>query len=200
MEASAAACKSGPATERTPSRSPALPPSPRTRQSISAAARTPRRSPAQSAGRCDTAAATADDTVTIEQTATITDDVFAALGNGVNVFLHNGTINGDFKAVSKNADDSITVGDTGTVAGTTTLGPGDQTDHGHGCGGGEHGRRWRQSVQRQCRQRPQLHRRHQHDKLRQHQHFNHHTTSAAKKSTASVATRVAALAQSLRRR
>ena len=115
-----------------------------------------------------------NDTVTIESTATITDNVFAALGNGVNVFLHNGTISGNFKAVSKNANDSITVGDTGTVGGTTTLGPGDQTGEGHGGHGcrGDHGHGDGDSAGER-RRRPWLHGGYQHDDDRRYHDHNH---------------------------
>jgi hypothetical protein len=76
--------------------------------------------------------------VTIAETAAIAGNFSARLGEGENSVTHNGTIEGDFRVVSANEDDTVTIADTATIGGEQQLGLGEQTEYqGHGgCGGG----------------------------------------------------------------
>jgi hypothetical protein len=76
--------------------------------------------------------------LTIAETATITDNVFARLGAGDNVVNHNGNVGGNIKLFSANANDQFNVGTTAVTGGTTTnkLGQQKTGEHYEGLGGG----------------------------------------------------------------
>jgi hypothetical protein len=82
-----------------------------------------------------------DDAVTIAATATIADNFFARLGGGSNTVTHNGRVDGNFRVLTANADDTVTIADAAVIGGATQLGLGQQReDRGHGrgqCGAGE---------------------------------------------------------------
>ncbi len=74
-----------------------------------------------------------DDSVTIGADSTQAGPVDVMLGGGANSFTLDGSVEGNLNVVSFNADDVLSVSDTGTVSGITNLGAGEQRSQ--RCGG-----------------------------------------------------------------
>ncbi len=80
-------------------------------------------------GRFNYVGLAGNDSVTIGSESTQAGNVDIKLGAGDNTFTLDGNIEGNLNVLSSNADDVLTVSDTGTVSGDTNLGAGEQRGH-----------------------------------------------------------------------
>lgn len=71
--------------------------------------------------------------MTIGADSTQAGNVDIKLGEGENSFTLDGSVEGNLNVVSSNANDVLSVSETGTVSGSTVLGAGEQ--RGQRCGG-----------------------------------------------------------------